>query len=128
MAKRRADPDYSLLSALIAAEDDGDRLSSTELVSTALLLLVAGFKTTVNLIGNGTVALLGQPGALGALRQDPALIPGAVQELLRYDSPVQMTSRIATEDVDLDGTVDPEGRAGHRGRSACSTAIPPCST
>jgi cytochrome P450 len=62
VARRRASPDGSLLSALIAAEEDGDRLSPAELVSTALLLLVAGFETTVNLIGNGTVALLREDG------------------------------------------------------------------
>jgi Cytochrome P450 len=68
-------------------------------VSTALLLLIAGFETTVNLIGNGTVALLGEPGSWQRLRQDPALIPAAIEEMLRYDSPVQLTSRIATEDA-----------------------------
>jgi cytochrome P450 len=109
VAKRRADPDGSLLSALVAIEEDGDRLSSAELVSTALLLLVAGFETTVNLIGNGTVALLGQPGQWERLREDPALIPAAVEEVLRYDSPVQVTARTATEDVDLDGTAMPKG-------------------
>ncbi|HEY3753826.1 MAG TPA: cytochrome P450 [Pseudonocardiaceae bacterium] len=109
VAKRRADPDDSLLSALAAVEDDGDRLSSGELVGTAQLLLVAGFETTVNLIGNGTVALLGEPAHWERLRQEPALIPGAVEELLRYDSPVQVTSRTATEDVDLDGTAIPKG-------------------
>jgi cytochrome P450 len=103
--ERRAAPDDSLLSALIAAGEDDDRLSSDELVATALLLLVAGFETTVNLIGNGVVALLGEPSQWERLREDPALIPGAVEELLRYDSPVQLTSRIATEDVDVDGTV-----------------------
>ena len=107
--KRRADPDDSLLSALIAAEEEGDRLSSDEVVSTALLLLVAGFETTVNLIGNGTVALLSEQEHWQQLREEPALIPAAVEELLRYDSPVQMTSRIATEDVDVDGAVIPKG-------------------
>jgi cytochrome P450 len=107
--KRRADPDDSLLSALIAAEEEGDRLSSEELVSTALLLLIAGFETTVNLIGNGTVALLREPGQWARLREEPALIPGAVEELLRYDSPVQLTSRIATQNVELDGLLIPKG-------------------
>ena len=93
----------------MAAEEDGDRLSSAELVSTALLLLVAGFETTVNLIGNGTVALLGEREHWERLREDPALVPAAVEELLRYDSPVQMTARTATEDVDLGGTVIPKG-------------------
>ena len=111
VAKRRADPDESLLSALVAIEEDGDRLSSAELVSTALLLLVAGFETTVNLIGNGTVALLGEPEQWERLREDPALVPAAVEELLRYDSPVQVTQRIAVEDVDLDGTAISKGTA-----------------
>jgi cytochrome P450 len=102
VGKRRADPDDSLLSALIAAEEEGDRLNPDELVSTALLLLVAGFETTVNLIGNGTVALLAAPQQWDRLREEPAILPAAVEELLRYDSPVQMTSRIATEDVELD--------------------------
>ena len=73
--ERRANPDDSILSALIAAEEEGDRLTSGELVSTALLLLVAGFETTVNLIGNGTVALLGDPDGWDRLHQDPALVP-----------------------------------------------------
>jgi cytochrome P450 len=107
--KRRADPDDSLLSALVAAEEEGDRLSSDELVSTALLLLLAGFETTVNLIGNGAVALLGQRAPWQLLGEEPALVPAAVEELLRYDSPVQMTSRIATEDVEVDGVVIPRG-------------------
>jgi len=107
--KRRADPDDSLLSALIAAEEEGDRLSSSELVSTALLLLVAGFETTVNLIGNGTVALLSEREQWERLREEPALVPAAVEEMLRYDSPVQMTSRTATEDVAIDGAVIRKG-------------------
>jgi cytochrome P450 len=107
--RRRADPDDSLLSALVAAEEEGDRLSSDELVSTALLLLVAGFETTVNLIGNGTVALLGEQEQWGRLGEEPALVPAAVEELLRYDSPVQMTSRIATEDIDVGGVRIPRG-------------------
>jgi cytochrome P450 len=109
VGKRRADPDDSLLSALIAVEEEGDRLSPSELVSTALLLLVAGFETTVNLIGNGTVALLGEPEQWERLREEPALVPTAVEEMLRYDSPVQMTSRIATEDVAIDGAVIRKG-------------------
>jgi cytochrome P450 len=109
VARRRAEPDDSLLSALIAVEEEGDRLTSAELVSTALLLLVAGFETTVNLIGNGTVALLGQRDQWDRLCKEPELIPGAVEELLRYDNPVQMTSRTATEDVEFDGTVIGKG-------------------
>jgi cytochrome P450 len=112
VSKRRANPDDSLLSALIAVEDGGERLTHAELVSTALLLLVAGFETTVNLIGNGTVALLTAPDGRAQwdrLRHDPALVPAAVEELLRYDSPVQMTSRNATQDVELGGTLIRQG-------------------
>jgi cytochrome P450 len=108
--ERRADPDDSILSALIAAEEEGDRLSSSEVVSTALLLLIAGFETTVNLIGNGTVALLSDPDNWDRLRQDPALVPAAVEEMLRYDSPVQLTARIATEDVEVGGSVIAAGK------------------
>jgi cytochrome P450 len=108
--ERRAHPDDSILSALIAAEADGDRLSSGEVVNMAALLLIAGFITTVNLIGNGSVALLGDPGGWDRLRQDPALIPAAIEEMIRYDSPVQLTARTATEDVEVDGHLIPAGR------------------
>jgi cytochrome P450 len=107
--RRRADPDDSILSALVAAEAEGDRLSPGELVSTALLLLVAGFETTVNLIGNGTAALLAAPEQWHRLREEPGLLPGAVEELLRYDSPVQLTMRTATEDTEVDGTLIARG-------------------
>ena len=76
----------------------------------AFLLLIAGFETTVNLIGNGTVALVSDPDSWDRLRQDPALVPTAIEEMLRYDSPVQMTSRIATEEVELGDGVIPAGR------------------
>jgi cytochrome P450 len=109
--QRRANPDDSILSALIAAEEEGDRLSSGEVVSTALVLLIAGFETTVNLIGNGTVVLLGDPDSWDRLRQDPALVPAAIEEMLRYDSPAQLTYRIATEDVEVGGSVIAAGRA-----------------
>jgi cytochrome P450 len=108
--ERRANPDDSILSALIAAEEEGDRLSSGEVVRMAFLLLIAGFETTVNLIGNGTVAVLGDPDGWDRLRQDPSLVPAAIEEMLRYDSPVQLTSRIATEEVEVGGRVIPAGR------------------
>jgi cytochrome P450 len=101
--ERRAKPDDGILSALIAAEEDGDRLSSGEVVNLAALLLLAGFITTANLIGNGAVALLSAPGSWDRLRQDPALVPAAVEETLRYDSPIQFTLRIATEEVEVGG-------------------------
>jgi cytochrome P450 len=110
VGERRAQPDDTILSALITAEDEGDRLSSGELVSTALLLLIAGFETTVNLIGNGTAALLSDPDSWDRLGRDPALVPAAVEEMLRYDSPVQLTARTATEDAEVGGRMIPAGR------------------
>ena len=100
---RRQAPGDDLLSALAAAEADGDRITTQEVVDLAMLMLVAGHETTVNLIGNGTLALLRAPDQLDLLRQAPELLGGAVDELLRFDSPVQFTQRIATEDLDLFG-------------------------
>ncbi|HEX4090287.1 MAG TPA: cytochrome P450 [Trebonia sp.] len=108
--ERRSNPDDSILSGLIAAEEEGDRLTSGEVVRMAFLLLIAGFETTVNLIGNGTVALLGDPDGWDRLRQDQDLVPAALEEMLRYDSPVQLTSRIATEDVEVCGRTIAAGR------------------
>jgi pimeloyl-[acyl-carrier protein] synthase len=108
VAARRAEPRADLLSALIAAEERGDKLSQDELVSNAMLLLNAGHETTTNLIGNGTLALLRHPRELEGLRRDPGLLPGAIEELLRYDSPVQMTGRSArTERVVGGATIAP---------------------
>lgn len=99
IAERRRAPKDDLLSALVEAEEAGDRLSETELYATCQLLLVAGHETTVNLIGNGVLALLRHPDAMRRLQCDPALITSAVEELLRYDSPIQLISRSALEDV-----------------------------
>ncbi len=103
IAERRTSPRGDLLSALIAAEEAGDKLSEDELLATCILLLVAGHETTVNLIGNGTLALLRHPDQLRRLREDPGLIGSAVEELLRYDGPVQRTARIPSADVRFDG-------------------------
>ncbi|HXU88875.1 MAG TPA: cytochrome P450 [Methylomirabilota bacterium] len=103
IARRRSSPRPDLLSGLIAAEEAGDKLSETELLATCILLLVAGHETTVNLIGNGTLALLRHPDQLRRLRDNPALIGTAVEELLRFDGPVQRTARIPSEDVVIDG-------------------------
>jgi len=96
-----------LLSGLIAAEEAGDRLSQEELLATALLLLVAGHETTVNLIGNGTLALLRHRDQLERLRADPDLDHNAVEELLRYDSPVTFTQRITVADYRVGDTTIP---------------------
>ena len=98
-AERRRAPQDDLLSALLAVEDQGGTLSEAELYATVTLLLVAGHETTVNLIGNGVLALLRHPDQLRELRAEPGLIKTAVEELLRFDSPVQATTRIAREDL-----------------------------
>lgn len=99
IAERRGAPKDDLLSALVEAEEAGDRLSETELYATCQLLLVAGHETTVNLIGNGVLALLRDADAMQRLQNDPGLIASAVEELLRYDSPIQLISRTALEDI-----------------------------
>jgi cytochrome P450 len=109
IAERRASPGPDLLSGLIAAEEAGDRLDEEELFATCILLLIAGHETTVNLIGNGTLALLRHPGELRRLREEPGLIGSAVEELLRYDGPVQRTARIPSEDVTIGGRTIPAG-------------------
>jgi hypothetical protein len=100
---RRREPREDLISALVRAEEAGDHLSRVELFTTCVLLLVAGNETTTKLIGNSIVALLQNPDQLELLRRDPERIPGALEELLRYDGPVQLTSRMVTEDRDFRG-------------------------
>jgi len=109
IAWKRAHPADDLLTALIQAEDDGDALDDEELVAQTLLLYIAGHETTVNLIAGGTLALLRNPGQLALLRGDPALVGNAVEELLRYDSPVQATRRITVAPVTVGGTTIPAG-------------------
>ena len=99
----RRNPGDDMISALATLDDDGDRLSDDELMATALLLLGAGFETTVNLIGNGALALMANPDQLDLLRAEPDLWPNAVEEMLRYDSPVQSTGRIACDDLEVGG-------------------------
>src|SRR5690606_17796033 len=107
--ERRKNLGADLLSALINARENDDRLSEDELVAMAILLLVAGHETTVNLVGNGTLALLQHPDQMELLRREPRRAPQAVEELLRYDAPVQMTSRFAATDVPLGGHVIRKG-------------------
>jgi pimeloyl-[acyl-carrier protein] synthase len=103
IAVRRKSPRNDMLSGLIAAEEAGDKLTEEELLATCVLILIAGHETTVNLIGNGTLALLRHPDQRRRLREDPTLIVTAVEELLRFDGPVQRTARIPTEDVTIGG-------------------------
>jgi len=109
IAERRARPADDLLSELIRAEDDGQRLSEAELIATCVLLLVAGHETTVGLISNAILALLRHPGQLAALRADPGLAAGAVEETLRYDAPVQLTGRVARGVMQVGGVSAPDG-------------------
>jgi cytochrome P450 len=108
--RRRADPEDDLITALIRAEEAGDKLSEDELLAMAFLLLVAGHETTVNLIASGTLALLEHPEQSERLRRDPSLTKTALEELLRYTSPVEMaTERYAREDAEIGGTTIPRG-------------------
>jgi cytochrome P450 len=101
---RRREPGPDLISALVAAEEEGDRLTEDELLTMAALLFAAGFETTTNLLANGLVAVLGSPAQAGLVHRDPVT---AVEELLRFDTPVQLVSRVAYEPVELGGvTVD----------------------
>lgn len=106
---KRKTPADDLLSALIAAEEAGDSLDAEELRTQVVLLYIAGHETTVNLIGNGTKALLENRDQLRAWRDDPSLDDNAVEELLRYDAPVQFTRRIPLEDIEIRGKLIPKG-------------------
>ena len=101
--ERRSAPQDDIVSALAQAEEEGDRLTEREMLNMLRLLLIAGNETTTNLIGNGVLALLRHPDQLQRLREDPSLIPSAVDELLRFDSPVQTDFRRALEDCEVNG-------------------------
>jgi cytochrome P450 len=103
VARLRQEPGDNLISRLIAAKERGDTLTAEELLATCVILLVGGHETTTNLIGNGLLALLRHPDQLQRLRNDASLIGQAVEELLRYDSPAQMTTRLAMDDLSLGG-------------------------
>jgi cytochrome P450 len=124
-ARLRAEPRDDLLSAMVAAEEAGERLSEGELLANVVGMINGSHETTTNLLGNTLLALLRRPELWEAVKSDPGLIPAAVEEGLRYDSPVQMISRIATEDVELSGGRVPAGDfvvlllgAAHRDPSA----------
>lgn len=102
--ERRREPREDLITALLRVEEQGDRLSEAELFSMVVLLIVAGHETTVTLIGNGALALLTHPAALAELQREPSLWPDAVEEILRYDSPVERAlTRWVVEDVEIGG-------------------------
>src|SRR5262249_30243292 len=108
--ERRRTPQPDLISALVRAEEAGDRLSGEELMEMCVLLTVAGLETTANLIGKGVNALLDHPDQLARLRAEPGLIETAVEELLRYDAPIQLSGRIPVEDVEMFGQVLRKGQ------------------
>jgi cytochrome P450 len=108
---RRRHPQNDFLRALVAVVEEGERLTANELDATSSLLFVAGHETTINLIGNGTLALLRHPDQMAKLQENAGLMKTAVEELLRYDSPVQMTSRMALADIEYKGHTFPQGTA-----------------
>ncbi|MGW7816953.1 cytochrome P450 [Streptomyces puniciscabiei] len=110
IAARRKEPGEDLISGLIAAHDeDDDRLTEQEMISTAVLLLNAGHEATVNATVNGWWALFSNPGQLAALRADHSLVPSAIEELMRYDTPLQLFERWVLDDIEIDGTTIPRG-------------------
>jgi cytochrome P450 len=109
IAARRREPGEDLVSGLIAAHDEGDRLTEQEMISTAVLLLNAGHEATVNATVNGWWALFRNPAQLAALRADHCLVPSAVEELMRYDTPLQLFERWVLDDIEIDGTTIPRG-------------------
>lgn len=109
LAERRAEPGDDILSRLLLAEFDGEKLSDDEIIANVMMFFMGGHETTVNLIGNGMLGLLRHPDQLRALRADPGLIENGIDELLRYDPPIQLVARITTGDVDVGGTTIPAG-------------------
>lgn len=110
VAAKRTHPADDLLTDLVQASDEGERLDAQELLAMTFLLLIAGYVTTVSLVGNGTLALLRRPDQLERLRADPSLVPQAVEELLRFDGPVNPgLTRFALEDLEIGGVRIPRG-------------------
>ncbi|MFV8189324.1 cytochrome P450 [Streptomyces sp. AF1B] len=109
IAERRKQPGEDLISGLIAAYEEGDRLTEQEMISTCVLLLNAGHEATVNATVNGWYALFRNPDQLAALRADHSLIPSAVEELMRYDTPLQLFERWVLDEIEIDGTTVPRG-------------------
>ncbi|MFB7241063.1 cytochrome P450 [Streptomyces populi] len=110
---RRADPGDDLISALVATQAQDDRLTDSELLATCFVLITAGDETTTHLVGNAVLALLRHPGQLARLREDPALVRTAVDELARYDTPTQAIVRVVAEDVEIGGRTLREGELAY---------------
>src|SRR5207249_8544224 len=108
---QREHPREGLINALLTTEAEGDRLTEEEVVANTIVTMVGGQETTTNLIGNGVLTLLRHPDQLERLRNDLTLIPPAVEELLRYESPSQHTARICREDTELEGKLIRKGQA-----------------
>ncbi|MGY4978192.1 cytochrome P450 [Streptomyces sp. 900105755] len=109
IAERRKEPGDDLISGLVEAHDEGDRLTEQEMISTAVLLLNAGHEATVNATVNGWYALFRNPAQLAALRADHSLVPTAIEELMRYDTPLQLFERWVLDEIEIDGTTIPRG-------------------
>ena len=109
--RQRVEPGEGLVSSLMSAEIDGDRLSDDEVVATCIVTMVGGQETTTNLIGNGVITLLRHPERLAEVQRDLSLVPSAVEEMLRYESPSQHTGRLAPEDRELGGRTIRQGQA-----------------
>ena len=107
--RRRKEPGEDITSELLSAAEDGEKLSEDELIGNIILLFGAGHETTVNMLGNGMLHLLSNPEEWEKLKADPSLVPSAVEEMLRFDSSVQMTGRVAFEDVEISGVTIPKG-------------------
>lgn len=105
LAERRKHPGDALLDAMLAVEEEGERLTEDEIAANATFLFIAGHETTTNLIGNGLYALLARPEQLATLRANPDLVENAIEELLRFDSPVQFAPRVALENTEIEGVV-----------------------
>src|SRR5256885_13355989 len=109
--RMKTDPREGLINSFMTAEIDGDRLTEEEIVANCIVTMVGGQETTTNLIGNGVLSLLRNPDQLQRLQDDLTLIPSAVEELLRYESPSQQTARICPEDTELGGKIIRKGQA-----------------
>lgn len=121
IAERRRSPrEDDLVSRLVQAEEDGERLDEEELCSNLLLLLVATFETSIDLLGNGLLGLMTQRDQWELLKADPSTVPGAVEEVLRYDGPVQLTHRLVTRDVELHGQRIEKGQLAYLVRGAAN--------